>query len=145
RGQHALEPVEAVFVESAVEPEENECAGEAEAFDRTARGGRVPLQARAQVLVVGRQPIEPNVLLSCGHFRLRAEGEGEKILCVAGTQLFGLARRLEPLLRVLADRLQHPETTVLRANEVLVDQRLKGVETGSADLLGCRERPAGDE
>src|SRR5439155_15319131 len=73
RLQHALEPVEAVSIETAVEPEENERAGQAQAFDNTAGGGRVPLEGRAQVLVVDRQPIEPEVLLGSGHLRLRAE------------------------------------------------------------------------
>jgi hypothetical protein len=53
-----------------------------------------------------------------------------------------LARRLQPLGGVLADRLQHPEALVCAPQQALVDQRLQRVEVGLADLLRRLERAA---
>ena len=52
---------------------------------------------------------------------------------------------LEPLGRVLPDRLEHPETLPLPAEQALVDQRLERVDVGVADLLGRLERAAAAE
>src|SRR6058998_1559695 len=51
------------------------------------------------------------------------------------TQLAGLARLLEALRGVLADRLQHPEALVSVAKQALVEERLEGVKVGLADLF----------
>ena len=53
---------------------------------------------------------------------------------------------LEPLERIVADRLEHPESLLAAADEALLEQRLQRVELGVADLLGCRERaPTGED
>ena len=52
---------------------------------------------------------------------------------------------LEPLRRVLPDRLQHPVALVREAQQALLDERLQRVEVGVRDLLGRVERAAPDE
>ena len=72
-------------------------------------------------------------------------GERQEVVRVAASQLLGLARRLKPLARVLADRLQHREPLVGVAQEALVDERLEGVEIDLRHLLGRLERGAAPE
>ncbi|MGI8885491.1 MAG: hypothetical protein ACR2G9_01035, partial [Gaiellaceae bacterium] len=60
-------------------------------------------------------------------------------------QLFALAGGVEPLDCVLANRLQHPIALIREARQSLLDQRLEGVEIGTGDLLGGRERAAAGE
>ena len=56
-----------------------------------------------------------------------------------------LRLELEPLPRVVPDRLQHPVATVPEAEEPLLDERLQGVEVGVGDLLGSFERASAGE
>ena len=53
------------------------------------------------------EPVEP-LPGTATQVRIRLLGERQEVLRVAPPQLLGLARLLEPLGRVLADRLQHP-------------------------------------
>ncbi|MEX1357594.1 MAG: hypothetical protein WD981_03120 [Gaiellaceae bacterium] len=48
----------------------------------------------------------------------------------------GFARLFEPLGRVVADRLQHPEALLGVAQEALLDEGLERVQIGAGDLLG---------
>ena len=78
--------------------------------------------------------------------RLRLLGERQEVFGVAAREVVCLAGLLEPLGRVLADRLQHPEAVVVAdADEALVDEGLQRVEVGVADLLGRLERAAAAE
>ena len=56
-----------------------------------------------------------------------------------------LACLIEPLRRVLADRLQHPVAAVGEAEQALLDERLEGLEIGVADLLRRVQRAAAGE
>jgi tetratricopeptide (TPR) repeat protein len=69
----------------------------------------------------------------------------KKAVCVASTELLGVARLLEPLQRVLANRLQQPVPLVRVADEALVHQRLQRVQIGLRHLLGVAERAAAGE
>ena len=64
----------------------------------------------------------------------------EEVLRVAQLLLLGLAGRSSRSMRVLADRLEHPEALVGVPEEALVDERLQRVEIGLRDLLGRLER-----
>ena len=77
--------------------------------------------------------------------RVRLLGECQKVRRVAPAQLVALARLLEPLGRILADRLQHPEAFARVAEEALVDERLERVQVGLRDLLSGLERAAAAE
>jgi hypothetical protein len=72
-------------------------------------------------------------------------GEREEVLGVAPPQFLGLARVLEPLGRVLADRLQHPEALLSVAEKALVDEILDGVQVGLGDILGVGDHAAAGE
>ena len=56
-----------------------------------------------------------------------------------------LPRFLEPLKRVVADRLQHPEALVDVAEEALVDEGLQRVQIRVCHLLGGCQRAAACE
>jgi hypothetical protein len=95
--------------------------------------------------VLSLEPVEP-----LGRVRARVRlgllRQLEEVLGVAAAQLSGLARCVEPLVRILADRLQHPETlAVADADEALVDERLQHVQVGVAHGLGGLERTASGE
>src|SRR6267143_3145112 len=77
--------------------------------------------------------------------RLGLLRECQKMLSVTAAQLIGRARRLEPLGRVFADRLQHPEPIIVVPQQALLDERLERIEIGSGDLLGRLERAAAAE
>ena len=81
-------------------------------------------------------------------------GARQDVLAVAPAQGLRLARRLEQLRGVLADRLEHREAWLARrppqrADEALVDERRKGLEyvepVPAADRLGRLECPAACE
>jgi hypothetical protein len=89
---------------------------------------------------LGRYSLFPAVELGSCFLR-----ECEKETGVPRPQLLLHARRAEPLERVLADRLQHPEALARVAEEALVDERLQRVEVRFADLLGGFQRAAAGE
>jgi hypothetical protein len=65
---------------------------------------------------------------------------------VPRTQLLRLARGLQPLERVLADRLQHDEAVGAdRLQQAQIDERREGVEIGLTDLLRSVERESAGE
>jgi len=72
-------------------------------------------------------------------------GGFEEVLFMAPLHLLDLARLLETLQRVLANRLEHPVALVGEAEQALLDVRLEGVERGAADLLRRLERAAARE
>ena len=65
--------------------------------------------------------------------------------CVSLEEFAVLALALEPLGRVLADRLQHPVALVREAEQALLDERLQRVEVGACDLLRRLQRAAAGE
>ena len=99
--------------------------------------------------MLGIEPVEPDSLLEPPHLRLRLLGELEEVAGVAASQLARFSSRLELLLRVLVDRLQHPvarpESRLAPAQQALVEQRLQAVRIGLADSLGRLVRAAADE
>jgi hypothetical protein len=70
---------------------------------------------------------------------------------VSPSQLRALAELVEPLARVLADRLEHavaplPVGPLLLADEVVLEQGLEVVEVGLADGFGgLQPAPAGED
>ena len=62
--------------------------------------------------------------------RVRLARRAREVLRVTAFALIALARLLEPLRRVLADRLEHPVAPVGEADEALLDERLERVEVG---------------
>ena len=62
-------------------------------------------------------------------------------LRVASTQVSEFDAELETFAGVFANRLEHPEPLPVLANEILVDQRGKGVEVGVAHGLGGVDGP----
>ena len=81
----ALQRVQAVAVVAADEPEEDERACEAQTLLGTSRRGRVPLERGAQVLVVGRQLLQHDVLLGPCQRWPGVFCEHEVMSCVAVT------------------------------------------------------------
>jgi hypothetical protein len=77
--------------------------------------------------------------------RLGLLRQREEVLGVASTDRVGLAARLEPLKRELADRLVHPEAIVRSTDEALLDEGLQRVEVGIGDALGRIKRAAARE
>ena len=76
---------------------------------------------------------------------LRLLRERQEVLSVAATQRSAFDRVLEPLERILADRLQHPEAFLGVTEQALVDERLERVETGLRDVLSGLESTAAGE
>ena len=87
------------------------------------------------------QPVEP-LLGAPTQLRLRLLGECQVVLGVTPLELLSFARLLEPLGRVLADRLQHPEPLLGVAQQALVDERLQGIQVGLCHFLCGLERAA---
>ena len=104
-----------------------------------------PVEARAEVVVIVLQPLQPGRLLGALQGRLGLFGEREEVIRVPATDLVGLARGLEALTGKLADRLQHPEAPAGPPDEALVDERLQRVDVGADDLLGGVEGAAACE
>ena len=68
------------------------------------------------------------------------------MLGVGSAQGERLRRPLEPLDRVLTDRLQHPVAPTREAEKALVDERLERVEVRATHVLRRAERaPAGED
>src|SRR5919201_172396 len=111
-----------------------------------------PVERGAEVVELGLEPVQPGAAAVpvrrravLQQVRLRLLGESEEVLRVAAAKLLRLARRLQPLARVLADRLQHPEALAGVPREALAHERLEGVELGARDRLGGAQRAAAGE
>src|SRR5439155_15549286 len=72
-------------------------------------------------------------------------GVSEVVVDVTQAELTCGAAFSEPLDRVPANRLEHPEALVRVAHEALVDERLQRVEIRACDVLGGPERAAAAE
>jgi hypothetical protein len=93
-----------------------------------------PIERGADVVVLGLQPVEP-FTRRLAEMRLRILDESEEVLRVAAAQLLALGRVVEPLDRILANRLEHPEAFAGSPHETLLDERLERVEVGIGDCL----------
>src|SRR5262245_55387899 len=85
------------------------------------------LESGADVVVIRFEPVREL------RFSFEASGVGGRDLrlegrCVAVSDRAGLEGGVEPIERVLADRLQHPEPVVLRAHQALVYERAEGIQ-----------------
>jgi hypothetical protein len=107
-------------------------------------GSLQSVEGGPQVVVLTLESVVPwRVLLPLHGLRLfREHGEMPR---VTPANLVRLARSLQPLEGVLADRLEHPEPVLRMAHEALVDERLERVEIGVDDLLRGLERATTDE
>ena len=129
--------------EPAREPEPAERAREAERSVGVAL--EKPVEGCAHVVMVGLEPPRP---LSLGGeaVRIGLLGEHGEVRRVLPPELRRLRRPLEPLVRVLADRVEHQEAVVADPlHEARVDERTELVELGVADLLGRFQWERADE
>ena len=105
--EHTLEAVECFAAVAAIQvPERNERSRETKRELRIT--GRLdPIERGSEVALLGAETLEPLLRAPC-QVRLRFLSEGNEPVGVPPLQFLGLARLLEPLPRVLADRLEHP-------------------------------------
>ena len=135
--------MDAVGVQAPVEPEHCESRREAQGVLRARR--HQPLERCAEVLVIGREPLEPDVLGRAGQLGLGAPAELEEVLCVPPASSSSSPESLELLEGVLADRLEHPEARSPLRIRLLSASDFERVQVGLADLLGRLERAAARE
>src|SRR5215212_9815289 len=114
------------------------------------------LQRRAQVVVLGRQPIQPGPLLRTPQLRPRTLRHHQVMPRMSPSYAHPLTAFFEPFQRVLPDCLEHPEVGLaLRvfaaSDQVLGDERLQAVQkvnveaariTEIADRLGGLHYPS---
>jgi hypothetical protein len=89
-----------------------------------------PVESSAQIVDLALQPVEPFIAgalpvcagSSSQQVGLCLLGEPQEMLCVTASELIGLARLLQALGRVLADRLQHPVALIGVTEQALVDE-----------------------
>jgi hypothetical protein len=101
-----------------------------------------PVDRGPEVVKFLGQPLTRNRLRSFLVQAASVFGKHAQVVRVTPVHVIWIARRLQPLRCVLADRLQHPLTAVHKADKALVDERLERVQVGIADLLGGIERAA---
>jgi hypothetical protein len=107
-------------------------------------GSDGPLQCGADVRQLGRDEVVS--LVSLGFQReVRRLREREQPLAQTPSCRVSAAGGFQPLARVLANRLEHPEASVGVANEALLDERLEQVDIGVGDLLGGLDGATADE
>src|SRR5262249_27863461 len=104
-----------------------------------------PLEAHAEVVVIGLEPLQPRRLLGAPQTGLGALREPEEPASVPPLDLAGVARRAEPLARQVPDRLQHPEAHAGPPDEALADERLQPTHAHPHDPPGRLERAAAGE
>ena len=103
------------------------------------------IECSAEIVVLGLEPLDPFAGIDAC-VQLSFFAELKEIFCVTALQYLGLAGVLEPLNRVLADRLQHPEAVGLaHANQALVNERFERVEICGADRFSRLERRSARE
>ncbi len=107
-------------------------------------GGFQPVESRAEVVVFAFESLDP-FRWAFAEMRIRVFGERQEPLRVPAAQRITVAGDLEPLGRVLADGLQHPETLFALPEQALLDERLERVHIGIRHLLGGFERAAAAE
>ena len=113
-----------------------------------------PGQRSTNVGALGVEPLEPLQLVRPEKSGLGLLGEREIEAGVAAAYVVAVAALGQPLERVLADRLQHPEAGLaaghwLRPKQVVVQERLDAVDDVelevTGDRLGAVEGEAADE
>src|SRR5207247_11280060 len=123
----ALQSAPRLLPVAAVEPEVPDGGDESElAIDRPGPGE--VLEGRAKVVVLAVESLDPGCLLSQLDLRSYPLGEAQAEASVSIPEVIGLAGALEPLERVLADRLKHREAPGLVPDEALLDEGLDRVE-----------------
>ena len=108
---------------------------------------RQAVERNADVVMLSLERVEP--LPRDGGMRLDLPGEREVVLRVPPMQVMRFAHGVEPLGRVLADRLEHPvarpSLRLALPQQALVEQRLERVWVGAGDLLRGLVRAAAGE
>ena len=155
RGERLGEPAAALAHQPARAPEADERAGELQ--PELDLGGRDrPRERGPDVVVLLVEANEPERLVRAGELGLGGDHELQVALGVPPAQLVELAFGLEPLERVLPDRLEQAEArlavgAVRLADEALVDERgetledLPEVHLVAADGVGDLQRAAARE
>src|SRR2546425_4066755 len=141
--QCALEPTQ-TFGHVALEVPEARCRSRQPKDELALPVAFAPIQGGSQVVVLTLQPVGPLRGVT-SQVRLGLLSERQEVLRVAAAQLISLAGGLEPLGRVFADRLQHPEPVIYASQKALLDERLQSIEIGIGDLLSRLERAAAAE
>src|SRR3954447_10158254 len=109
--EHAVEPVAAFAEVATAEPEPAEGGGEAKAdFDLSRFVG--PVEGGAEVVVVGVEPVEPELLLGAPDFGLGGFGQAQEVEGVAAPDVFGLPALGQLLQAILADGFEDREAHV---------------------------------
>src|SRR5215212_3385374 len=113
-------------------PEPPECPGNPQPYLRLTCG-LAPGQCRAQVIMIGLQPLEPALLVWPLERQRPVLRELQIVIRVPSMQCLYLAMLSQPLQRILADRLQHCKARLtvqprLPPQQALVDQRGKPIE-----------------
>ena len=136
----------ALAVEAAPIPEHCECRRQAQQDVVLVEVPR-SFERKSEVVVLGRDALVRDALVRSRIVAFPSGlGVSEAVVDVTQAELTCGAAFGEPLDRVLANRLQHPEALVRVAHEALVDERLQRVEIGTGDVLGGIERaPAAED
>ena len=149
--QRPLEPAAALAQMAAELPEVAQGPGQSQRRLPITGLREAPGKRRAEVVVVGLQPIEPHRLLRAVDLRacfLRQAQEEGRVPSLQGDRL---PARGQPLERILSNRLQHHEPgfaagRLLLPQQALVQQRPQAVQDlGPAHRFGRFEGAAADE
>ena len=105
--QHLRRPLACLRVEVAQDPEPSQRAEEAQRRSRVRRRDHVA-QRGGEVVVLGREQIQPDELVPGAQSRLRPLGQVEEVVRVRGGDEVGLAGLGQPVGRVRAHGLQQP-------------------------------------
>ena len=129
-GQGLGQPGAALAHQPSRAPEADERAGQPQGQLDLAGADR-PGERGADVVVLLVEPVEPEGLVRARQLRLRGLDQLEEALGMAAAELVELTALLEPLERVLANRLQQTEAglalgAVPLPDEALVDERREG-------------------
>ena len=106
---------------------------------------RRPAERRPEIVVLRLQPRQPRRLLRAGQCGLRLLREREEVRGVRRAIASILVARPQPLARVFADRLQHPEAglavrVALLPQQALPQQAATASSTSTAALLAAADR-----
>ncbi len=156
RAEELREPAAALAEIAAHEPEARDRARELEAALAVAKHRGRARQRRAQVVVLGLEPIEPRLLGAARQLWLRLVRKRKEVREVALVAGRAVGQRVQPLRRVLLNRLEQPvarrAVALVDDDEALVDERRDELDhvaridrfAGTDPLRGF-ERKAPDE
>ena len=146
RGECVLAPPASFAQMTALVPEAHQCTYQPELLGSEV-GTAQRVQGEAHVFMLCLEPVHPACLVCPRQMGLGLLRQAQEVVGVALSERVTVVLELEPLGRVLADRLEHPvprSPSVALADEALLEQRLERVVCVS-DLLRRLVRAATDE